>query len=119
MITKVMLGVSALISLVYVIVDEIAVNYMLAAANGATMAATARPAVNLAALRGEAEMAVKNLQTGKAEAGDRTHCRDQAWPYYSGACLVLEEERQIRIVRHQNRAVRAGGPGVMQQAANF
>ena len=39
MFTKVTLGISAVISLVNVIVDEIAVRYMLAAANGATAAA--------------------------------------------------------------------------------
>ena len=39
MFTKVMLGVSAVISVVHVIVDEIAVNYMLTAANGASTAA--------------------------------------------------------------------------------
>jgi hypothetical protein len=35
MITKVMRGISVVISFVHVIADEIAVNYMLSAANGA------------------------------------------------------------------------------------
>jgi hypothetical protein len=116
MITKVMLGVSALISLVYVVADEVAVNYMLKAANGASLAAANGSAVNFAALRREAQATLKDLQTGKAESGDRTRCADQAWPYYAGACLVMDEERQIWIVRHDNHA---SAPNGMQRAVNF
>jgi hypothetical protein len=122
--TKVMVGISALVSLIYVVADEIAVNYMLTAANGAAMAATDRPAVDLVALRREAQAAIKDLQslqqlTKKSVAGDRTHCREQAWPYYSGACLAIAEQRQIRIVSHEpNSAVTAAVPNAMQ-AANF
>jgi hypothetical protein len=60
--TKIVIGISAVISLVYVVVDEIAVNYMLAAANGATKAATHGPNVDLVALRRQAQAAVKDLQ---------------------------------------------------------
>ena len=119
MITKVMLGVSALISLVYVVVDEMAVNYMLKAANGASLAAANGPAVNFSALRREAQATLKDLQTGKAEPGDRTRCADQAWPYYAGACLVMDEERQIWIVRHDNHPISVNAPSGMQQAVNF
>jgi hypothetical protein len=122
--TKVMVGISALVSLIYVVADEIAVNYMLTAANGATMAATERPAVDLVAARREAQAAVKDLQNlqqlaRQANAGDRTHCREQAWPYYSGACLASANERPVRIVNHEsNSPVTAAAANVMQ-AANF
>ncbi|HET7679538.1 MAG TPA: hypothetical protein VFK79_05325 [Xanthobacteraceae bacterium] len=118
--TKIMVGISALVSLIYVVADEIAVNYMLTAANGAAMAALHRPAVDLVALRREAQAAVKDLQNlqqlaRKADAGDRTQCREQAWPYYSGACLAIAEERQVRIVSQEsNSAVTAAVPNVMQ-----
>ena len=74
--TKIMVGISALVSLIYVVVDEIAVNYMLAAANGAAMAASERSAVDLIAARGEAQTAVKDLHNLQqlartANAGDR------------------------------------------------
>ena len=122
--TKIMVGVSALVSLIYVVADEIAVNHMLTAANGAAMAATERPAVDLVAVRSEAQAAVKDLQNLQqlarhADAGDRTHCREQAWPYYSGACLASAETRPVRIVNHEsNSAVTAAATNVMQ-AANF
>ena len=58
---KVIAGVSALISLIYVVADEIAVNYMLAAANGATKAATHRPNVDLVVLRRQAQAALEDL----------------------------------------------------------
>jgi hypothetical protein len=122
--TKVMVGISALVSLIYVVADEIAVNYMLTAANGAAMAATERPTVDLIAARREAQAAVKDLQNlqqlaRQANAGDRTHCREQAWPYYSGACLASADERPVRIVNHElNSAVTADGSNVVQ-AANF
>jgi hypothetical protein len=118
-----MVGISALVSLIYVVADEIAVNYMLTAANGAAMAALDRPAVDLVALRREAEAAVKDLQNlqqlgKKTDAGDRTQCREQAWPYYSGACLTLAEERQVRIVSHESvNAAKAAVPNVMQAAS--
>jgi membrane protein implicated in regulation of membrane protease activity len=122
MITKTMLGISALISLVYVVADEIALNYMLAAANGAAAAATARPAVDLAPSRRDAEGAVKDLldrqqQVRKAEANGLTRCADQAWPYYSDGCLVSAEGRQVRIVRQDsNSAVAASN---LVQAVRF
>ena len=122
--TKIMVGVSALVSLIYVVADEIAVNYMLAAANGAAMAATERPAPDLVAARREAQAAVKDLQNlqqlaGTANAGDRTQCREQAWPYYSGACLAAANERPVRIVSHEsNSAVPAASPNLLQ-AVNF
>ena len=56
--TKIMVGISAVVSLIYVVADEIAVNYMLAAANGAAMAAPSRPAVDLVTARREAQAAV-------------------------------------------------------------
>ena len=120
---KIMVGISALVSLIYVVADEIAVNYMLAAANGAAVAATARPAVDLVAVRREAQTAVKDLQNLQlartANAGDRTHCREQAWPYYSGACLATADERPVRTVSHgSNSAVTAAGSNV-RQAASF
>jgi hypothetical protein len=65
MITKVLVGVSACISVAYVVADEIAVNYMLRAANGATKAATERRAVDFVALRGQAQTALKDLQDPK------------------------------------------------------
>jgi hypothetical protein len=118
-----MVGISALVSLIYVVADEIAVNYMLAAANGAAMVATERPAVDLVAVRREAQTAVKDLQNLQrartANAGDRTHCREQAWPYYSGACLAAADERPVRILGHEsNSAVPAAGSNLLQ-AANF
>jgi len=122
--TKIMVGISALVSLIYVVADEIAVNYMLAAANGAAMAAPSRPAVDLTTVRHEAKAAVKDLQNLRqlarnADADDRTHCREQAWPYYSGACLATPEERPVRIVSHESiSAATAAVPKVMQ-AANF
>lgn len=103
MITKVMVGISALISLVYVVADEIAVNYMLTAANGAALAATDRPSVDLIVLRRQAQSAVKDLQDLQqlAKAPDATsQCKDQAWPYYSGACIAAVDERQVRMVNH-------------------
>jgi tRNA U34 5-carboxymethylaminomethyl modifying enzyme MnmG/GidA len=121
---KIMVGISALVSLIYVVADEIAVNYMLAAANGAAVAATARPAVDLVAVRREAQAAVKDLQNlqqlaSTANAVDRTHCREQAWPYYSGACLATADERPVRTVSHgSNSAVTAAGSNV-RQAASF
>lgn len=123
MTTKIMVGISALVSLIYVVADEIAVNYMLAAANGAAKAATERQAVDLVAARREAQAAVKDLQNLQlartANAGDRTHCREQAWPYYSGACLAAANERAVRIVNHEsNSAVTAAAPNLMH-AANF
>ena len=120
--TKIMVVISALVSLIYVVADEIAVNYMLAAANGAAMAATERPVVDLVAVRREAQTAVKDLQNLQqlartANAGDRTHCRDQAWPYYSKPCLA--DERPVRTVSHgSNSAVTAASPNLLQ-AANF
>jgi 4'-phosphopantetheinyl transferase EntD len=48
-----------------VVADEIAVNYMLRAANGATKAATERRAVDFVALRGQAQAALKDLQDPK------------------------------------------------------
>ena len=122
--TKIMVGISALISLVYVVADEIAVNYMLAAANGAVMAATKDTSVDLVALRRQAQATVKDLQdlqrlASKADPVDRAQCRDQAWPYYSPACLAVTEERQIRLVTHQaESAMTAAAPDVMR-AANF
>jgi hypothetical protein len=122
--TKIMVGISALISLVYVVVDEIAVNYMLAAANGAVMAATKPTSVDVVAARRQAQATVKDLQdlqqlAKKADAMDRIQCRDQAWPYDSIACLVSAEERQIWMVGHPaNNAMTAGAPNVMR-AANF
>ena len=122
--TKIMVGISVLVSLIYVVGDEIAVNYTLSAANGAAMAATERPAVDLVTARREAQAAVKDLQNlqqlaQRTTAGDRTHCREQAWPYYSGACLASVDERPVRIVNHEsNSAVTAASPNVMQ-AANF
>lgn len=121
--TKIMVGISVLISLVYVVVDEIAVNYMLTAANGAVMAATKRPNVDLVALRRQAQATMKDLQDlqqlAKSDTLDRTQCRDQAWPYYSGACLAVAEERQVRMVSHQvNSAVTVAAPNLMR-AANF
>jgi hypothetical protein len=122
--TRIMVGISALVSLIYVVADEIAVNHMLTAANGAAMAATERQAVDLVAARREAQAAVKDLQNLQqlartANAGDRTHCREQAWPYYSGACLDAAHERQVRIVSHEsNSAVTVAAPNVMH-AANF
>jgi len=122
--TKIVIGISALISLVYVVVDEIAVNYMLAAANGAAMAAAHRGDIDFVALRRQAQAAVKDLQDlqqlpRKADTGARMQCREQAWPYYSGACLEIAEERQVRMVtREMNSAVTAAAPKVMQ-AANF
>lgn len=122
--TKIVIGISALISLVYVVVDEIAVNYMLAAANGAAMAAAHRGDIDFVALRRQAQAAVKDLQDlqqlpRKADTGARMQCREQAWPYYSGACLEVAEERQVRMVtREMNSAVTAAAPKVMQ-AANF
>ena len=122
--TKIVIGISALISLVYVVVDEIAVNYMLAAANGAAMAAAHRGDIDFVALRRQAQAAVKDLQDlqqlpRKADTGARMQCREQAWPYYSGACLEVAEERQVRMVtREMNSAVTAAAPNVMQ-AANF
>jgi hypothetical protein len=65
MITKVLVGVSACVSVAYVVADEIAVNYMLRAANGATKAATERRAVDFVALRGQAQTALKDLQDHK------------------------------------------------------
>ena len=65
MITKVLVGVSACVSVAYVVADEIAVNYMLRAANGATKAATERRAVDFVALRGQAQSALKDLQDSK------------------------------------------------------
>lgn len=105
------------------VADEIAVNYMLAAANGAAMVATERPAVDLVAVRREAQTAVKDLQNLQlartANAGDRTHCREQAWPYYSGACLAAADARPVRILsRESNSAVTAAGSNLLQ-AANF
>src|SRR5829696_2587699 len=111
--TKIVIGISALISLVYVVVDEIAVNYMLAAANGAAMAAAHRGDIDFVALRRQAQAAVKDLQDlqqlpRKADTGARMQCREQAWPYYSGACLEVAEERQVRMVtREMNSAVTA------------
>ena len=122
--TRIMVGISALVSLIYVVADEIAVNHMLTAANGAAMAATERQAVDLVAARRQAQAAVKDLQNLQqlartANAGDRTHCREQAWPYYSGACLAAAHERPVRIVSHEsNSAVTAAAPNVMH-AANF
>jgi hypothetical protein len=121
--TKIMVGISVLISFVYVVVDEIAVNYMLTAANGAVMAATKRQNVDLVALRREAQATMKDLQdlqqARKADTLDRTQCRDQAWPYYSGACLAVAEERQVRMVSHQaNSAATVAAPELMR-AANF
>jgi hypothetical protein len=121
--TKIMVGISVLISFVYVVVDEIAVNYMLTAANGAVMASANRPNVDLVALRREAQATMKDLQdlqqARKADALDRTQCRDQAWPYYSGACLAVAEERQVRMVSHQvNGAATVAAPALMR-AANF
>ena len=121
--TKIMVGISVLISFVYVVVDEIAVNYMLTAANGAVMAAANRPNVDLVALRREAQATMKDLQdlqqARKADTLDRTQCRDQAWPYYSGACLAVAEERQVRMVSHQvNGAATLAAPALMR-AANF
>jgi hypothetical protein len=123
--TKIVVGISALISLVYVVVDEIAVNYMLAAANGAAMAAAHRGGeIDFVALRRQAQTAVKDLQElqqlpKKADTGARMQCREQAWPYYSGACLEIAEERQVRMVtRDMNSAVTAAAPKLMQ-AANF
>jgi len=122
--TKIVVGISALISLVYVVVDEIAVNYMLAAANGAAMAAAHRGDIDFVALRRQAQAAVKDLQDlqqlpRKADTGARMQCREQAWPYYSGACLEVAEERQVRMVtREMNSPVTAAAPNVMQ-AANF
>ena len=122
--TKIMVVISALVSLIYVVADEIAVNYMLAAANGAAMAATERQAVDLVAMRREAQAVVKDLQNLQqlartANAGDRTHCRDQAWPYYSRACLAGADERPVRTVSHgSNGAVTAASPNLLQ-AANF
>ena len=122
--TKIVVGISALVSLVYVVVDEIAVNYMLAAANGAAMAAAHRSDIDFVALRRQAQAAVKDLQDlqqlpRKPDTGARMQCREQAWPYYSGACLEVAEERQVRMVtREMNSAVTAAAPNVMQ-AANF
>ena len=121
--TKIMVVISALVSLIYVVADEIAVNYMLAAANGAAMAATERPGVDLVAVRREAQAAVKDLQNLQlartANAGDRTQCRDQAWPYYSGACLAAADERPVRTVIHgPNSALTAASPNLLH-AANF
>ena len=104
--TKIMVGISALVSLIYVVADEIAVNYMLAAANGAAMAAPSRPAVDLVTARREAQAAVKELQNLRqlarnTDTDDRTHCREQAWPYYSGACLAAPEVRPVRTVSHE------------------
>jgi hypothetical protein len=65
MITKVLIGVSACASLAYVVADEIAVNYMLRAANGATKAATERRAVDFVALRGQAQTALNDLQDSR------------------------------------------------------
>ena len=121
--TKIMVGISALVSLIYVVADEIAVNYMLAAANGAAMAATERPAVDLVAVRREAQTAVKDLQNLQqlartANAGDRAHCREQAWPYYSGACLAAADERPVRILsRESNSGVTAAGSNLLQAAS--
>ena len=120
MITKTMVAISALISLVYVIADEIAVNYMLQAANGAAVAgAAARPVVNLSEARREAAAALKDLQAKKPEAGSRTDCREQAWPYYSGACIALPQNRQVRILRSEPRREATAEAGNLRQAANF
>jgi hypothetical protein len=122
--TKIMVGVSVLISFVYVVVDEIAVNYMLAAANGAVMGATKHQDVDLVALRRQAQAAMKDLRdlqqlAGNAGTGDRTQCRDQAWPYYSGDCLAGTEERQVRMVSQDaNGAAIAAAPSLVR-AANF
>lgn len=119
--TKIMVGISALVSLIYVVADEIAVNHMLTAANGAAKAGTERQAVDLVAARREAQAAVKDLQNLQqlATTANATHCREQAWPYYSGACLAAAHERPVRIVSHEsNSAVTAAAPNVMH-AANF
>ena len=119
MITKTMVAISALISFVYVIADEIAVNYMLKAANGAAVAgAAARPVVNLSEARGEAAAALKDLQAKKPD-GSRTDCREQAWPYYSGACIALPQNRQVRILRSEPRREATAEAGNLRQAANF
>jgi len=68
MITKVLVGVSACVSVAYVVADEIAVNYMLRAANGATKAATERRAVDFVALRSQARAALKDLQDPRLAA---------------------------------------------------
>ena len=66
MITKITIGIFALVSMVYGIADEIAVSQMLRAANGATMsAAKDRSTVDLSAARREATAAVTNLQSGR------------------------------------------------------
>jgi hypothetical protein len=119
--TKIMVGISVLISFVYVVVDEIAVNYMLAAANGAVMAATKHPDVDLAALRRQAQATMKDLQdlqqlAGRTDTADRTQCRDQAWPYYSGTCLAGAEERQVRMVSQDANVLAAPS---FAPAANF
>src|SRR5688500_2912415 len=96
MITKTMVAISALLSFVYVLADEIAVNYMLQAANGAVVAgAAARPVVNLSEARREAAAALKDLQAKTPDASGRTDCREQAWPYYSGACIALPQDRRV------------------------
>jgi hypothetical protein len=121
--TKIMVGVSVLISFVYVVVDEIAVNYMLAAANGAVMASTKHQDVDLAALRRQAQATMKDLQdlqqlARKTDTADRTQC-EQAWPYYSGTCLAGAEERQVRMVSQDaNAAAIAAAPSLLR-AANF
>ena len=120
---KIVVGISALVSLIYVVADEIAVNYMLAAANGAAMAATERSAVDLVAVRREAQTAVKDLQNLQlartANAANRTHCREQAWPYYSGACIAAADERPVRIVSDESNIAGAATGSNLLQAANF
>ncbi len=78
--TKIMVGISALVSLIYVVADEIAVNYMLAAANGAAMAAPSRPAVDLVTARREAQAAVKELQNLRQLARNSRYRRPYALP---------------------------------------
>jgi hypothetical protein len=110
-ISKGMVAVAAVVAFALVTVDDMAKG-LVQPAQALTHSQDAEPdavVVRNGMLRERAATALRTLtdqqEAGKptAEPAERSTCRDQVWPYYSGACLVRRDGTEplpvVRVVQ--------------------